>query len=881
MKNNNPPKYALRFFRWYCHPKMQDYIEGDLMEVYQERKVKSGKLKADVRFVIDVLLLFRPGIIRPAEGYKNLNNYGMFKSYFKIGFRSLVKNKTFYFVNIFGLSVGLACCLLIGSYVYSELNYDTYPQHANDIYRVELSVLGNGSWANYSSVDFGVGPGIASTYPEVISYTRLTRWFQPYLRYNEIIMKEKNLAVVDSNFLQFFSIPLISGNEQTALTQPNSIVVTKAFAEKYFGNEDPIGKVLTLQDQSEFKVTGLIDKVPDQSHFHFDAFLSGSTFKGRRESWSNIGDFTYVQLHETSNPEVLQSKFPDLVRKFVVPEIQQDMGVTLAEAQNSISTFIFSLQPLSRIHLYSHTTNELGSNGDIKYVYIFGALGVFILLLACVNFINLSTATSTKRAREVGIRKVMGSIRAQLISQFLTESILLAGCALVLAYVIVLAGIPFFNELTGKAMTLELFFQPTTLLCIVAGVILIGILAGIYPSLFLSSFNTLKVLKGNTSSSTGRKDGLRSGLVVFQFAVSIALIVATLVVYQQLNFMQNKKLGYDKDQVLLIQDTHMLRNNEKTFKEQLLKDSRVINATVSRQVPGQNAMDGTQAYPKDKTETDNRTEIHINIYHTDYDYLATLGIELVQGRNFSLDFPSDSSGILINETAAKEFGWTSESSIGKSIIASGQREFHVVGVVKDFNYTSVRQKIAPLVMMLYRNSGTILVKLNPTNIKDFLSDVETKWGAFSPDVAFSYTFLDDQFGALYNSEERTGKIFTTFAIIALVIAGLGLFGLSTFSAEQRTREIGIRKVLGATAQEVLFMLSKQFLTLVLIAFIIAVPIVTWIMNQWLEDFAYRVEISVWIFILAGGLSFIIAFMSVGFQTLKAAIANPVKSLRSE
>jgi putative ABC transport system permease protein len=875
----NPPNLFLKFFRWFCHPKLRDSIEGDLMELYEERVKENGKRKADLKFVRDVLLLFRPSIIRPAEGYQQLNNYGMLKNYFKIGFRSLVKNKAFYFVNIFGLSIGLACCMLIGAYVYSELTYDTYPEHAKDIYRVELHLLENGSRADYSSVDFGVGPGISSTYPEVVSFTRLSKWFQPYLHYKETILKEKNLAVVDSNFLQFFSLPLVSGNGSTALTQPNSIVITKAFAQKYFGNEDPIGKVLTAENRGELRVTGMIDKVPEQSHFHFDAFLSGSTFKGRRESWSNIGDFTYLRLSENANPQELQNKFPDLVMKHVVPEVQQDMGTTLEEAQKAVNTFVFSLQPLSKIHLYSHTTDELAANGDIKYVYIFGALAIFILLLACINFINLSTATSASRAREVGIRKVMGSVRTQLIYQFLTESIMVAGCALFFAYGMVLSVLPFFDQLTGKTIAYGLFLEPVTFLFTIVGVTIVGIVAGIYPSFFLSSFNTIKVLKGNTLVSSGERDVLRSGLVVFQFAISTAFIVATLVVYQQLNFIQNKNLGYDKDQVLVIQDTHMLKGNEKTFKEQLLKDSRVINASIASQIPGQNDSDGTQAFPKGM-ENENNLGMHINIYHIDYDYLATLGMKLVHGRNLSLDFPSDSTGILMNEAGATEFGWTPESAIGKSIVARN-REFQVVGVVKDFNFASVHQKIAPLVMMLSRNSGSTIVKLSPTNIKDFIKDVKNQWGTFSTDAPFSYSFLDDQFSKLYFAEERTGKIFTTFAIIALMIAGMGLFALSTFSTAQRSREIGIRKVLGATAQEILFMLSKQFLVLVLIAFLISVPIITWVMNRWLEDFAYRVEIAWWIFIVAGGLSLAIAFFSVCFQAIKAAIANPVNSLRSE
>jgi putative ABC transport system permease protein len=804
----------------------------------------------------------------------------MIKSYFTIGLRSLIRNKTFYFVNIFGLSVGLACCLLIGSYVYTELTYDQYPQNADDIYRVHVRVLGNGNWAEYPNVDFGVGPGISNAYPEVVAFTRLSRWFQPYLRYDETVLKETGLAVVDSNFLQFFSIPLIAGNANTALTQPNSIVVSKMFAQKYFGNEDPLGKILTSGQRGEFKVTGLFDRVPEKSHFDFNAFLSGSTFKGRRESWSNIGEFTYLQLRRNSHPKALEDKLPELVTKHVVPEVQTDMGVSLAEAQKAVSTFLFTLMPVRQVHLYSHTTDELGANGDIMHVYIFGSLAIFIMLLACANFINLSTATASRRAREVGIRKVMGSIKTQLIYQFLTESIMLALGALIFAYGIVLMMLPVFNQLTGHTTTIGLFLEPTALLTITGCVVLVGIAAGLYPSFFLSSFNTIKVLKGQTSPSYGN-DGLRSGLVVFQFAVSTALIVATLIAYQQLNFIQHKDLGYDKDWVVVLNETHMLRGNEKVFKEQLLRDSRVISASIARQVPGQKDIDGTQAYPKDKKEGENGDEIHINIFHVDYDYLTTLGIHLLYGRNLSLDFPSDSSAIVINQAAAIQFGWTPESAIGKSIVTSGQLEYHVVGVVKDFNYASVRQKVAPLVMMLSRNRGLTLVKINTADIKDFLADAKAQWEKFSPEAGFSYTFLDAQLASLYFAEERTGRIFTTFAIIALLIAGLGLFGLSTYAAEQRTREIGIRKALGATAPQILFMLSRQFLGLVVIGFVIAVPIIAWTMNQWLEDFAYRINVSWLTFAAAGVTSLAIAFASICLQILKASIANPVDSLRSE
>ncbi len=804
----------------------------------------------------------------------------MITNYFRIAWRSLRKNGTFSFINIFGLSIGLASCLLISAYVYSELTYDQSAANANQISRVELHVTGNGSVVDYPNVDWAVGPGMKNAFPEVITFTRLSKGWQPYLRYKDALFKEEHLAMADSNFLRVFSIPLIAGNEKTALKDPNSIVISKAFAQRYFGAEDPMGKLLTVSNSGEFKVTGLIDKVPDNSHFKFEAFVSMSTQQRQRDTWSNVGYYTYLVLHPQTNTTELEKKFRDLVAKYVVPEIQQDMGVSLAEAQKSVDTFVFYLQPLQRIHLYSHTSYEMEPNGDIKYVYIFSALAAFILLLACVNFINLSTATSAKRAREVGVRKVMGSLKTQLIYQFLTESILVAFCAMAFAYLLVGAALPYFNLLTGKTMDFGFFLQPLTLAVVVSGFIVVGFAAGLYPAFFLSSFNMISVLKGNTLSS-GKRDTLRSSLVVFQFAVSTALIISTLVVYQQLNFMQNKNLGYDKDQVLVITDTRMLRNNEQVFKEQLLKDSRVINASIARQVPGQKEIGGTQAFSKDQKENESTSEIHIDIFRVDYDYMATLGMELRNGRNFSEDFPSDSSAIVVNETAAKEFGWDVDRAVGKSIVVSGQTEYHVVGVVKDFNYASARQKIGPAVMMLPYHNGSTLVKLHGADIKRFLEDARRQWDAFSPDAPFTYSFLDERFAALYFAEERTGQVFTTFAVIALIIAGLGLFGLSAFSAQQRTKEIGIRKVLGASAQQVLVMLSKQFLVLVLIAFVIAAPLITWAMNYWLEDFAYRITIAWWVFLVAAGLSFFIAFASMCYQVVRAAVANPVNSLKAE
>ncbi|QEC65976.1 FtsX-like permease family protein [Panacibacter ginsenosidivorans] len=802
----------------------------------------------------------------------------MIRNYLKIAFRNLRKNKIFSVINIVGLAIGLTCFMLITVFVYDELSYDKYADEADNIYRINLSATGNGDVAVYPNVDVAVGEGMKNAFPEIKASTRISP-ASDFVKYNDKQFKEQKLAFADSNFLQMFSIPLIEGDNKTALVQPNSVVISKAFAKKYFGNEDALGKSLTIGlHNALYKVTGVIDKVPDNTHFHFDAFLSLTTFHITRATWSNVGFYTYLLLNKNANAKALEAKFPQLVAKYVVPEVQHDMGVSLAEAQKSVNTFRFSLQPVTDIHLHANTKYELEPNGDIQYVYIFSALAIFILLLACVNFTNLSTARAVKRSREVGIRKVMGSIKKQLIFQFLTESVLFTFFSMLCAYALIFFLLPYFNELSNKNIDFIFFLSWQSILVLFSVSFIAGILAGIYPAFFLSSFNTIKVLKGASLQGSQRKP-LRSSLIVFQFFISTALIIATIIVYQQLHYMQNKKLGYDKDQVLYLPDARLLGSNQFAFEQQILKDSRVVSASISRYVPGGIMMDGTEIYPKN--ETGNGTEIHTNIYHIDYDYLRTLGIRVVQGRDFSKAFSTDSAGVLINEEAARELGWTNSNAVGKTIVRSGQQEYKVVGVVADFNYASVKQKISPMMMMLGNNFGGLIVKINTKDIQGFLGDLKKQWTLFNPDGPLEYNFLDENFAKLYASEEHTQQIFSAFAVLAIIIASLGLFGLSAFVIEQRTKEIGIRKVLGASVKNVLLLVSKEFLLLVMIAFLISIPVTWWAMHTWLQDFAYRIDITAWVFAIAGIAVIFIAFLTISFQAIKAAIANPVKSLRTE
>lgn len=802
----------------------------------------------------------------------------MFKNYLTITLRNLRKNKIFSFINVFGLAIGLTCFMFIAAFVYNELSYDNYPADAKDIYRVNLSVTGNGNVVVYPNVDAAVGQGIKNAFPEVEAFTRLSP-VSSFIKYGDKNFKEEHIALADSNFLQMFSIPLIEGNIAEALVKPNSIVISKGLENKYFGKEEAIGKTLIIGTRgTAYKVTGVFDKVPDNSHFHFDAFLSLTTLRLNNATWSNLGYFTYLLLNENANPKNLEAKFPQLVAKYIVPEISNDMGVSLDEAQKSVDSFVFSLQPLTDIHLISNTEYELEANGDIKYVYIFSVLAIFILLLACVNFTNLSTAMVTNRLREVGIRKVLGSIKKQLIFQFLTESIVLTFFAMLCASILIFVLVPYFNQLTSKNISFGFFISPQWILAMILLSLSVGILAGIYPAFFLSASNIIKVLKGSANVKGSHKKILRSSLIIFQFFISTTLIIATIIVSKQLHFMQNKKLGYDKDQVLFIPDAGLLGKDQEAFKQSVLLDNRVISASISWTVPA-SVCDGTEIYTKNNSY--NGTTIHSNIYYVDYDYMSTLGINILYGRDFSKNFPSDSAGVIINEAAVSKLGLEETNPIGKLIVRSGQKQFKIVGVVEDFHYASVKQDIAPLMILLGNNYGGLILKIKTKDISGFLTYLKKQWDEFHPKGPLSYNFLDDKFAALYENEQRTQQIFSLFTLIAIIIASLGLFGLSAFVIEQRTKEIGVRKVLGASVIQITFMLSKEFTKWVLIGNIIAWPVAFYFLNKWLEDFAYRTDIGVWAFILSGITAFLIAISTVSYQSIKAAVVNPINSLKNE
>jgi putative ABC transport system permease protein len=802
----------------------------------------------------------------------------MLKNYFKTAWRNIRKNKLFSLINVVGLAIGIATCFIIMLYVYDELSYDRFNKNADNIYRIYFKANIEGGEISEAGVMPPVASVLKNDFPEVKEATRFQPQGTPKITYQNKIFKDDCFAFADPNFFKVFTLPMIEGDPATALAQPNSVVITKSAAEKYFGSVNAVGQVLTFNNNEPYKVTGVIKDIPANAHFHFD--LLGS-MAGREEaksdSWMWGNYYTYLLLNSDADYKKMEARFPAMVEKYMGPQIQQQMGLSLQQFRTKGNELGFALQPLKDIHLHSLATNELEPGGSADYVYIFGGIAIFMLIVAGINFINLSTASATKRAKEVGVRKVVGSGRTKLITQFLLESLLIAMLATILAMVFAYFVLPSFNTLSGKSLMLT----EKPIIAFIALGLFVGVIAGMYPAFYLSSFKPIAILKGKLRS-TNNNFSLRSGLVVFQFFISVGLIISTAVVYQQMKFIQSKKLGYDKEQLLTIPNSYALGKNEQAYKQEMLQDPAIENATVSWFKPaGPTNSNNAMAYP----EGHDHEAMKAVEYHVDENYIPTFGMYIATGRNFSSSLRTDSLAIILNEAAAKAFGWNANTAIDKTIIRVNSERganvpFHVIGVVKDFNFKSLHEPITPLFMTLQPEGGLIF-KIKTTDIAALLSTMKKKWDSFNTGEPFTYAFMDDLYNKTYNSEQKTGAILNIFSILTIFIACLGLFGLATYTAEQRTKEIGIRKVLGASVTQITQMLSKEFVKLVLIASVIAFPAAWWAMNKWLQSFAYRITISWWVFAVASLMALAIALLTVSFQSIKAAIANPVKSLRTE
>jgi len=812
----------------------------------------------------------------------------MFTSHFKIAFRNLWKNKIFSIVNISGLAIGITCSLLLFIFVKDELTFDRSPKNAKDIYRVYVDVDINGKQSINGKSAAPLGPAMIKNFPEVISYARVGYFGAHTLRVGEKVFREVFIYGVDSTYLTLFDLPLVAGDWRTALDHPNSIVITEEVAEKYFGKETALGKTMAVDGSDSYLVTGIMKDVSAHSFFSANLLVSMSTYpESKSDDWLGMGYYTYLLLRKGTDASQLEAKMKKVVLDYVGPQAEKMLGVPIQQFLDKGNTYAFHLQPFTSMHLYSARKYNIDSNteygnvkgGDIMYVYIFLAVAVFILLVAIINFMNLATARSEKRGREVGVRKTLGSGRLALVTQFLFESTLTVAVAVVIGLVLIELLLPAFNEIAGRQLSTDYTSNLFTIPALVAFTLVVGAMAGSYPAFLLSSYKAIDVLKTGVRK---RKATLRSFLVVTQFSISIALIISMIVVRSQLYYLQQKNLGFNKEQLVAIANGSELGNKIVAFKEEILRRPGVVSATnhslmFAAGVPG-------KAYLFNRTT--GADPMAFQFLNVDCDFVKTFDATILKGRFFSKDFISDSNAVVINEAAVKQCG--TNNPIGQTLFAVDKsgvgKQYRIIGVVKDFNYESLHIQIRPLVFHLgavQQPASIVTVRILPGNIKATIDFIESTWGHFSRNEKCRYYFLDEVLANLYDRERRTGVIATIFSCLAIFIACLGLFGLAAFITEQRTKEIGIRKVSGASVSEIIFTISKPFMRWVLVANIIAWPVAYLVMFRWLQNFAYRTPIHPWVFLFAGIVALVISLITVGTQAYTAAKKNPVKSLRTE
>ncbi len=809
----------------------------------------------------------------------------MIKNYLKIAWRNLWKYKGFSAINVGGLALGLSCFILIALYIADELSYDRYNEKADRIFRINSDIRFGGTDLIMAVSADPMGATLKKDYPQVEEYTRFYNSDGAKLIKNGYeYIPEGRVTHADSTLFKVFTLPSILGNTATALNDPNTVVITESAARKYFGSvSNALGNTLeTDEENGLYKVTAIIKDVPHNSHFNYDFFFSMDNVDYNFGNFLSHNFHTYIVLKPGEDYKEFSKKFPEVIDKYVLPQAKEYMNIaSMADFERSGNNLEYSLTPLTDIHLHSSRSVEMGVNGNIQYVYIFAAAALFILLIACINFMNLSTARSAGRAKEVGMRKVLGTEKKALVGQFLLESTLMACFAMFLAIGITWLTMSWFNTIAGKEMVIGTLLQTPYLLVLILLPFLVGGLAGVYPAFFLSSFQPVIVLKGK-QNATVKKSNFRNILVIFQFTTSIILVIGTVIIYQQLHHIQTSKIGFDKEQVLVVDNPGLNWEKRESIKNEIGKLSDVKSASFAGFLPVENSSRTDNTFSTEAVaNTDNA--FNMQNWSIDYNYIPTLGMEIIKGRNFSPDFGTDSTAIIINETTANLL--EPEDPIGKKLYSRDEsgltQEYSIIGVVKNFNYESLRKNIGPLSFRLRNNSWASAYRINATDIKSLLQTIEATYKDYAPGMPFNYQFLDEAFDNMYRQEQRVGKVAFSFAVLAIVIACLGLFGLATYMAEQRTREIGIRKVLGASATNVVSMLSVDFLRLVLFSFVIAAPVAWWIMHKWLEDFAFRISMGWWIFIVTGALALILALLTVSYQALKAANANPVKSLRTE
>jgi len=808
----------------------------------------------------------------------------MIKNYLRITFRNLKRNKGYSFINIAGLATGMAAFVLIVLFIQNEMSFDAHQEHGDDVYRVLMDArVGEQEILDASS------PAIMATqflqeFPEIVSATRIDNFSAAVLiTVDNEPYYEDNYFMADSSVFDVFTLPLVEGDAATALNRPNTMVISESVARKYFGDGDPMGRTVQYDNRVDYEITGVLAEVPHTTHFRPQVITSFLTSNRVDDPiWLNNSFMTYLRLRPGADPEALRAKFPEFIRTYVGPQIEQFMGQPYDEALNAGLKYEWQLERMAEIYLHSPSTEQLGPTGDVRYLYILGAIALFVLIIACINFMNLSTARATGRAREVGIRKTMGSDRSQLIRQFLGESVATATISMVFAFGIVLLALPAFSKMAGATLSVAPWLSGVVVMI----ALVTGILAGLYPAFVLSGFQPAVVLKGSFASSKKGK-ALRSALVVFQFSISIVLLVGTAIVYKQLDFIQQQDLGFEKEQVVVVPiETRTALQNFDTFRNELLTNTSIADAASAGMVPGPEHIHNNTGFRGEGMRDEEF--IIAALGEVSDDYVETMGLKMIAGRDFDASFPSDTSGFVINEAAAAELGFTPEEIVGTTLARLGgnddgtDRAMTVLGVFENANFESLHTAVRPMVLGHWQmNQRYAPIRIQSADVATTLKQIEEVWTAWEPGYPFTYFFMDTEYQQYYEQEQRLGNLYSYFTILAILIACLGLFGLASFITVQRTKEIGVRKVMGASVPGIVVLLSKEFTYLVLIACLVGFPVAWYAMDLWLQDFAYATTMGWWVFAGSGLLALTIAWLTVSYQSIKTATANPVQSLRYE
>ena len=864
----NPPHFFLNFFRWYCHPEMLDYIEGDLMEVYEVRLKTLGRRKADIKFIIDVLLLFRPGIIRPAEGYKNLNTSDMIKNYLKVGWRNILRNKGYSVINVGGLAVGIAVTLLIGLWIYDEFSFDKNHENYGRIARVIQNVTNNGEVQTWQSVPFPLAEELRKNYGSDFKHVVMALQGDRLLSFDDKKLKVMGVFF-EKEAPEMFSLRMAQGS--ASLKDPASILLSRSIVKAYFGDADPLNKLMKIDDLPLVKVIGVYEDFPHNSTFAGLNFIStwdllydaSDWMKTAEDPWRPNFTTLFVQLNENADIRQVSTKIKDAKLKRVNAQL----------AKKKPQLF---LHPMSKWHLYSEFRNGVNAGGAIQYVWMFGVIGLFVLMLACINFMNLSTANSERRAKEVGIRKTVGSARAQLIFQFFNESLLTVLLAFVVSLLMVQLALPFFNPIADK----QIFIPWNNLdfwMAAIAFAVVTALIAGSYPAFYLSSFKPVKVLKGTFKA--GRLAIVpRKVLVVLQFTVSVTLIIGTIVVYNQIQYAKDRPVGYSREGLLTIPLRNSSIHDHFDAVKLALLQLGAITSIAESGSPTTGVWNSSSGFSWKGKDPD--LSIDFGNVSASYDYGKTIDWEIKAGRDFSRDFVSDTAAFILNEAAVHYMGL--KNPVGETVTWWGNK-FTVVGVVNDLVMDSPYDEPRPIIFNMSSGSGNVaILKINPSlSAQDALSKIGSVFTKFDTAQPFEYQFVNDDYARKFGDEERIGKLAGFFASLAVLISCLGIFGLASFTAEQRTKEIGIRKVLGASVATLWKMLSADFVLLVMISCIISVPFSYFLLHQWLLKYKYHTEITAWVFAITGGAALAITLLTISYQAIKAAIASPVNSLKSE